>query len=141
MQKIKRRPNGPVSYGVNAKEALETKKFNKVMRYVQGFRTIINNGSNTLNITLNSPGKKLLGISIVPVGTGDISDTQISLLVNNNSVLTEVASQNINPQYVQSMIYFPLPQPLQGNDNFTFTIKKNDVNTITAIIDIFYVPQ
>lgn len=139
---IKRRVSGqPTGYGVNEQQAQNVKKFNKDLRYVQGFRTPLNSGSNTVTITLNAPGKMLLGVSVIPVSAADITDTQVSFSINNNNVLIGAAASNMNPQYVQGMIYFPTPQPLSGNDTIAFSINKNDVGSINVIINVFYVPR
>jgi len=119
------------------------KQFNKEIRYVQGFRQQLNGSTTTpVTISLTASGKFLLGISIVPVGTGDISDTQISFIVNNNNLLNTVAAQNLNPNFVQGdMEFFPLPQPLQGNDTIQANFLKNDANTVNIILNIFYIPR
>jgi hypothetical protein len=143
-QIIKRRPQDqPYSYGVTPEKAQHTKNFNKKIRYVQGFRQLIAGSSTTnLNITLTSAGKFLLGITVVPILITDIADTQITFLVNNINLLNGVASENLNPNFTQTNLeYFPLPQPLQGNDNIQANFIKNDVGNVTVYINVFYLPQ
>jgi hypothetical protein len=143
---IKRRPpHAHVEqqpFAVSSKQSQAIKEFNKGIRYVQGFlSTLTANSNTTVNMTLFAAGKMLLGVSIVPVTGSDITNTQITFLVNNNNLLNNVGSQNLNPNYVQGMIYFPLPQPLIGNDNIQANFTKNDAGSATVTINIFYVPR
>lgn len=137
-------PPGKTSYGPDINTAQGVKEFNKDKMYTQGFRTLIN-ASTTTNVTiqLNSPGKFLLGISIIPVsGTNaDIADCQIQLIVNNNNILLNVGAPNMNPNFVQGILYFPTPQPLMGNDSISINVIKNNAANVTIVGNIFYVPQ
>lgn len=138
---MSRRPNGQPRFDTSANNAQATKKLNKQLRYVQGFRQALNNGNNTIPISLNSAGLFLLGMSVTPVTGGDITDCQVSLLVNNNNLLVDASAPNLNPQFVQGMIFFPTPQKLQGGrDIINVQIKKNDAGTVTVMVNIFYVP-
>jgi hypothetical protein len=131
------------SYGVTPEKAAHTKNFNKEVRYVQGFRNQIAGSSTTnVNITLTSAGKFLLGLTVIPLLFADIADTQITFLVNNIALLNGVASENLNPNFTQAnMIYFPLPQPLQGNDTIQANFTKNDAGNVNIYINVFYLPQ
>jgi len=137
MLTTKKRTGSDVSY----QQSQQTKSFNQGLRYVQGFRTQIPQGNISVPINLNSSGKALLGIAIIPVASADISDTQTTFVVNNNNLLINVCTINLNPNFVNGMIFFPTPQPLFGNDNINLNFTKNDVGTINAIINIFYVPR
>lgn len=143
MTVISRRPgNTQPSNDVNRVNKL--KVFNKNLRYVQGFRSAIAASATTpITITLNSSGKKLLGIALIPAsGTlSDIADCQVKFVVNNNNLLLNVAAQNLCPNFVQGMIFFPTPQDLFGNDSITLEITKNNAGAITLLTDIFYVPR
>jgi|SRR6478752_9228723 len=140
---VKRRPNAqPASFEVSPNRLQATQKFNEKIRYSQGYRANINNGENTIPIKLSSSGREMLGIAIIPTGTStDINDCQIGFVVNNNNLLTQVAANNLNPAFVQGMIFFPTPQPLNGNDTINVTVTKNNAGTIAVIVNVFYVPQ
>lgn len=141
MTQIHRRPAGTAYPANGAQQAAQTKSFNKDLRYVQGFRQALNQGTANVSISLNSAGKFLLGVSVIPISGADITDTQVSLLINNNNVLLESAASNMNPIAVQGMLYFPTPQPLQGGkDIINLSIKKNDSGAINVMINVFYVP-
>jgi hypothetical protein len=131
------------NYDVTAKELEQTQKLNENLRYVQGFRTSLPaNGIVPVQINLNSPGKKLLGIAIVPASRIiDASDVLITLVVNNNNVVLNMSSANANPLECQGMIFFPIPQKLQGNDTITLTYTSNVATPMTMNCDVFYVPQ
>lgn len=143
MTQIMRRPvrSQPNSFEATPKEVTQTQKFNKNLRYVQGFRFQLPQGATSQTIRLNSSGKELLGISIIPVTAADQSDTQISFIVNNNNLLIDTDAENLNPNFVQGMIFFPTPQPLFGNDTIQLNFTKNNVGTINVIVNIFYVPR
>lgn len=134
-------PKQRTSWSVSAQQGANVKAFNQTVRYVQGFRTPIPNGTSNVPINLNSSGKSLLGISVTPIATADISDCQFTFVVNNNNLLINVAGPNLNPNFVQGMIFFPVPQPLYGNDNINFSITKNDAGTVNVILNIFYIPR
>lgn len=143
MTVLKRRPNVQ-PYGAPTPEQVnQLKKFNKRKIFGQGFRQQLTASSTTtLSMSLTSPGKELIGISIIPVGTGDMSDTQVSFVINNVNILNVTAAQNLNPNFVGGgMIYFPTSQPLTGNDTIQANFVKNDANNITVIVDVFYVPR
>ncbi|MDW8347127.1 MAG: hypothetical protein RML94_09245 [Bacteroidia bacterium] len=118
-----------------------SQQLNQELRYVQSFRISISNGSNSYTVTLNSPGKMLLGVSLVPVNSSALNDTQVSLSLNNNNPLIGVAANNLNPSYVGNMIYFPVPQVLFGNDSFQFTFNKANAGSETIVLNIFYIPR
>jgi hypothetical protein len=145
MQTLRRRPNSqPAGYNVTGNEAKQTKSFNKNLRYVQGIRTTIAALSTTpITISLNSPGKFLLGISLMPEsGTiSDIAACQVKFVVNNNNILLNAQAQNLCPNYVQGMIFFPTPQPLIGTDSITMDVTKNNASAIVIYINVFYVPR
>jgi len=126
---------------VSSRQAQQTKSFNQGLRYVQGFRSQIPQGNISVPINLNSSGRTLLGIAVIPVTGADISDTQITFVVNNNNMLINVNVENLNPNFVQGMIFFPTPQPLFGNDNINLNFTKNNAGTVNAIINIFYIPR
>lgn len=132
------------SFGVTPEKASATKAFNNnQVKYVQGFRQIIaGSTTTTMTLTLTASGRALLGISVVPFGTTDLSDTQITFLVNNNNLLNAISIQNVNPNYVQGgMFYFPIPQPLFGNDTIQANIIKNDISGGTITLNVFYLPN
>lgn len=144
MAVVKRRPNTqPAGYGPSAAQASATKKFNEDLRYVQGFSNICGAGSSSqLTVNLNAPGKRLLGIAIIPTtNTMDISNLKITFIVNSNNVLLNVGAQNLCPNYVQGMIFFPIPQPLFGNDTITATFTNASGSSIETITNVFYVPR
>jgi hypothetical protein len=111
------------------------------MRYCQGFRIQVASGSSSQNLSLNSPGKFLLGISATPGNTDDISDTQVTFVVNNNNLLLNFPCSNLNPNFVGNMIFFPLPQPLQGNDTLTASFTNNDGGAVIMYLNVFYLPR
>jgi len=145
MTRISRRPaqTQPVAYDVSKQGADTSKKFNQQLRYSEGFRyAALAAGSNTQqNIQLNSPGKMLLGLTIIPATGSDIADTQISLTVNNNVVIKGLSAQNTNPNFVGSMIFFPAPQHLFGNDIIQLNIDHHGASPITVTANLFYVPR
>lgn len=140
MTEVKRRPNGQPAFNMKNEDA---KVNNKI--YVQGFSQVLTASSTTpIPINLNSAGKKLVGISVIPTsGTNsDIANCQVSLSVNNNNLLLNVGLQNLNPNFIGGgMVYFPTPQALRGNDSITLSVIKNNAANVTVIINIFYVPQ
>ena len=131
------------NFGVTPEKTRKTRAFNDKVRYVQGFRQQIAGQSTTnVNITLTSAGRFLLGLTVIPLTLSDIADTQITFLVNNINLLNGVATENLNPNFTQiNYEFFPLPQPLQGNDTIQANFTKNDANTITLYINVFYLPQ
>jgi hypothetical protein len=140
---IRRRPGQQPASLPGAASPVNIKKFNEGLRYVQGFRQALASASTTpITITLNAAGKRLLGFSVIPVsGTNsDISDCQVNIIVNNNNVLLNAGLQNLNPNFVQNMIFFPTPQPLTGKDTINFNVNKNNSGAVTIIINCFYVP-
>lgn len=138
----KHEPDKTAGYGVTKAGANSTKQFNKDLIYVQGFRQIVPAGATVpVKVGLASPGRWLHGIAFIPTATSDIGDTQINLVVNNNNVLTDVAAQNANPGFTQGQIFFPTPQPLQGNDTITQNITNNGSSPITVTTNFFYVPR
>lgn len=144
MQQIVRKRNGNSQAGrePNAQALKETRDFTKKLRVVQSFRFPLVAGTNTpANISLNSPGKFLLGVSAVPVSAGDITDTAIDMSVNNYNLLTGVPLSNLNPNFVGSMMYFPTPSKLQGNDTFKISFNKSNPGNITCYLSVFYIPQ
>jgi hypothetical protein len=132
-------------YNVSQQEANKIKSFNEKLRYVQGFKATLPGSGSTvpITITLNSAGKMLLGISIQSTdGTlTALADTQLKFVVNNNNLLLDVAANNLNPNFVQNMIFFPTPQPLVGTDSISLQVTKNDANAVSVIVNVFYVPQ
>ncbi len=141
---VKRRPNNqPASYEATPAQVAAAKKFNNDLRYVQGFtNTCAASSSSTLSVTLNAPGRRLLGIAIIPtVSTTDISNLKLTMTVNNNNVLMNAAAQNLCPGYVQGMIFFPIPQPLFGNDTISIVFTNGSASGIDTITNVFYVPR
>jgi hypothetical protein len=120
------------------------KKFNAGLRVVQGFRNAIAaSGTTTVTLSLLSAGRKLLGITMVP-STGTLvtlADTQVTLIVNNFNLIIGMSANNLNPNFVGNMIFFPCPQILKGNDSISLSILKNDAGAAVATINLFYVPQ
>lgn len=136
-----RRPNNRAGYDASPKQIQKTRAYNRELRFVQGFRLTVNPGNSVNSLTLNSAGKFLLGIALIPALGGVISDTAVSLLVNNNNLLTTANAQNLNPNFVQGMIFFPTPQPLVGNDTIQLNFSKTDAGTVIIYADVFYQPQ
>ncbi len=122
----------------------KAQEFNQRVRYIQGYRNTVNaSSSTTFTVTLNSVGKFLLGITVQPVSAllTTLGDTQVTLVVNNNNLLLATAANNLNPNFVGNMIYFPTPQPLFGNDSIQITFIKNDAASPVIIYNFFYLPQ
>lgn len=133
------------SFESTPKQVEQAKAFNKELRYIQGFRQVnIAPGATVdIQIKLKSPGRMLLGFSVIPgPGGSDISDCQATVNVNNNVMNAGMALQNMNPNFVGSMVFFPTPQPLNGNDNITFSILNNSAANVAVItINCFYLPN
>jgi hypothetical protein len=138
--KANRRPNSQPGFMTN-ESVQKGRAINENMRYCQGFRVAVNNGTSTTNFSLNSAGKFLLGISMLPISSTALNDTAITFSVNNNNLLLNFAAPNLNPNFVQNMIFFPLPQQLQGNDSMTMQMNKSDATDIFAYVNIFYIPM
>jgi hypothetical protein len=142
MTVIRKRKTG---YNVSERQAENIKNFNNQLRYVQGFKaSLAGNGSTTpVTISLTSSGRQLLGISIMPTdGTlTALADTQLNFVVNNNNMLLNAGANNLNPNFVQNMMFFPTPQPLVGTDSMSLQITKNDAGAVSVIINVYYVPQ
>jgi hypothetical protein len=120
------------------------KSFNKNLRYVQGFRNAVAASSiTTVQINLNAAGKFLLGIAIFPISAllTTLGDTFVTMTVNNNTILFNMGINNLNPNFVQSMIFFPTPQPLSGKDTITLSVNKQDAGATTIYTNVFYVPR
>lgn len=138
----KHEPDKTAGYGVTKQGAQSTKNFNKDLIYVQGFRQQVLAGATIpIAVSLASPGRWLHGIAIIPTTASDMSDTQTTLVVNNNNVLNKVAAQNANPGFTQGQLFFPTPQPLSGNDTITQTFTNNGSTPIQVTINYFYVPR
>jgi hypothetical protein len=122
----------------------KTKQFNERARYTQGFRQAVAASAITsATITLNSSAMFLLGIAVFPTTAilTTLGDTQVTLVVNNNTLLYSVAANSLNPNFVQNMLFFPTPQPLQGNDVIQISFNKNDAAAVTVYTNVFYVPR
>jgi hypothetical protein len=138
----KAQPNKTAGYGVTQAGANSTKNFNKDLIYVQGFRQVVAAGATVpVTVSLASPGRWLHGIAFIPTSASDISDTQLNLVVNNNNLLTKAAAENANPGFTQGQIFFPTPQPLQGQDTITLNITNNGSAPVTVTTNFFYVPR
>ncbi len=135
-------PNKTSGYGITPAGVQNTKNFNKDLVYVQGFRQAVTTGQ-TVPVTVNlaSPGRWLHGIAIIPKAGTDLTDCQITLVVNNNNVLFKAAASNADPGYTQGQLFFPTPQPLQGNDTITLNITNNGSGTVQTTTNFFYVPR
>ncbi len=123
----------------------EAQKFNEKIRYIQGFRSTVTASSvTTVTITLNSVARWLLGITIMPVSAllTTLGDTQVSLIVNSNNLLLNVAANNLNPNFVGgAMIYYPTPQELFGNDSIQLSFTKNDAASPVVLYNFYYLPM
>jgi len=129
-------------YGPDKKQAAAVKQFNQELRYVQGFSiTTPSAGTTTTNITFLAPGKKLLGIAIIPGSATNLADSSFTLTVNNNNVCNSMGANNANPNFVGSMIFFPTPQPLSGNDTLKLIYTNGGALSNTIIVNFFYVPR
>ena len=131
------------TFSPSARQVEKTKKINEDIRYIQGFPITAGAGATVpQKLTLNSAGKKFLGISIIPATlTTDISNCQISVAVNNNNLLVDAAAQNANPNFVQGMLFLPIPQPLTGTDIINLSVKNNSGAPVSIIANVWYVPQ
>lgn len=144
MRVVRRRPSGqPVSYEPSASQVDQTKAFNKSLRYVQGFKTAIGaSASVPQNISLNSAGRMLLGISLIgSTQTVDLNDVKVTMVVNNNNVLLDACVANLNPTKVTGFLFFPIPQPLNGNDVISLVFTNNSGVVVDILTNIFYVPR
>jgi hypothetical protein len=131
-----------VGYGVTPTGAQRVKQFNEDLRLVQGFKVqLAATAVTTLTPKLNSAARSLLGIAIIPVASGDISDTQVTFAINNLNVLLDVAAPNLNPNFVSNMMFYPVPQQLFGTDTLKFSFLKNDANAVSVIVNLYYLPQ
>jgi hypothetical protein len=139
IMRIARRQPG-IQPSFTPKQAAKTKQFNQDLRMVQGFRFTVSTGSSSQPISLNSSGKFLLGLSVTPANGADITDTQITFLVNNLNLLLDVSAANLNPNFVGNMVFFALPQELKGNDTMTISFNNNDASPLDLYVNIFYVP-
>ena len=132
-------------FNVSQRQAQGIKKFNEDLVYVQGIKAAITGGGSTASITinLNSSGRKLLGISVTPTDglLPTLADSQLTFTVNNNNLLLNVFANNLNPNFVQNMVFFPTPQPLVGTDSISMNFTKNNAGDTSIIINVFYVPQ
>lgn len=141
MTVLSRRPNAQPK---GESEGKRIQQANKELRYIQGFTATVGaNASVPVPITLNSSGKKLLGISIMPAsGTNsDIANFQVTFLVNNNNVLLNMGANNANPNFVGNMIFLPTPQPLLGNDSISLNVTNNTGVSRDILVNVFYVPR
>lgn len=140
-QQQKPLPSGPI---ISPQGAQDIKKFNRNLRYIQGTRLQLNaSGTTSLQISLNASGIQFLGFTIVPASglLTTLADTQVTLMINNNSLVLNASANNTNPNFVSNMIFFPTPQPLFGNDNIQMTFNKNDANAVFVTANIFYIPR
>jgi hypothetical protein len=135
-------PNKTAGYGITPAKSQSTKEFNRDLLYVQGFRQAIGAGATVLmTISLTAPGKWLHGFAFIPTAASDITDVQLTLLVNNNNVTNKIAGENCNPGFTQGQIFFPTPQPLSGNDTITLSVTNNGAASVQITANFFYVPQ
>lgn len=142
MTQVQRRPRQTkAGFDVSASQVKQVREFNKTLRYVQGFRAAINAGTNQVQLSLNASGKMFLGLAVMPILAGDLSDTDASLVINNANLLQTVNVQNLNPNFVQGMIFYPVPQPLFGNDTINMSFVKNNAGTVITYINVYYVPR
>jgi hypothetical protein len=136
----KRRP--ATTYGPDELEVQQTKEFNKEVRLVEGYRSVVSAGGLVpITVQLKSPGKRLLGVAIIPVASSDISDASGTFIVNNFNLLADVALENLNPGFVQGMIFYPTPQPLSGTDTIKMNIQNDSAAPITVRLNVYYVAR
>lgn len=137
------RTMNPGSYEPSEKKVQAIKDFNNMMRYIQGQSTLVAaNASTPQSITLLAPGKMLLGITLIPsLKTIDMSSITLDFKVNNNVLLTKVNCENLNPLSCQSFIFFPLPQPLVGNDQIDITYNSLLGAAVNIVSNIYYIPR
>jgi hypothetical protein len=142
MAKLRRKVGGPTGYGVTAQEAAKVKAFNEDVRVVQGVRATLVPGTNeAITIKLSAPGKRLLGITVIPELNGDLSQCVCVLSVNNYTPLSNAALVPLNPNYTQGMIFFPTPAPLGGQDTISLLVTKNNAVSVNVIVNAFYLPR
>ena len=139
----RRNPARPQGYGPTKQGIAAVKELNQNLRYVQGFQATVGAASNIpVPINLNSPGKMLLGITVIPtVETADASNLLIDLTVNSNVLLSKITSSATNPLKTQGMMFFPTPQNLFGNDTITALLTNNSGVSIPCTVNVFYVPR
>lgn len=142
MAKIRRKVSSPTGYGVTDKEAEQVKQFAEATRLIQGTRVAVPTGnSGQATITLATPGKRLLGFTIIPEAGGDLSQTQVDVKVNNYNQLNGAAAIALDPHYTFGMIYFPVPAKLTGQDTLQVLFNKSNAGSVNCIINTFYLPQ
>jgi hypothetical protein len=136
-------PNRVGSATPSSEGVANIQKFNRDLRYIQGFSTTIPAGSTVpLTVSLNASGKRLLGLTFIPsLKTSDISNVTASLSVNNNNVLLNMSASNANPLDLQGMIFFPIPQPLSGKDSIIVNFTNNSAVQVVILTNIYYVPR
>lgn len=126
----------------NNKAPIDTKHFNDTEHIViDTYRYVLSQGTSPQTPTLSNIGYLLKGISIIPVASGDISDTALTFGINSFNLTNGANCQNFNPGFVHAMTYFKLPQPLKGNDAIKASFNKTDAGSVTVYLNIFYVPR
>jgi hypothetical protein len=132
------------NFGITQRGARRTKSFNEKIRFVQGIRTPITGSTITsATIQLQAAGMFLLGIAVFPV-TGlltTLADTNVKFVVNNLNLLLSVGANNLNPNFVEGMMFYPTPQPLSGTDSITIEFNKQDAGNTTVYTNVYYIPQ
>jgi hypothetical protein len=128
-------------YGASPAQMQLIQNFTKQQSYTQGYRFAFGAGITSQPLQLASPGKFLIGCSIIPEASSNISDTQVTLTINNNNVIMGVSAPLLNPGFIQGFLYYPTPQPLLGNDNIQVSFNKQNSGSIVLYFQMVYNPQ
>ena len=107
----------------------------------QGVRYTLANGENPFSIVLNSPGRKMIGVSVNIATIASIGDTFAKITVNGYSLIDTVNLLQLCPNYVYGMMFFSTPYVLVGNDQIKVNFTKNDAGNIVIGFNIHYLPQ
>lgn len=107
----------------------------------QGFRFVVNQGSNPQPLVLTIPGIMILGISVLTLPLTNIADTYVTLKVNGYSVVESTHALQLCPNYALGQIIFPTPYMLAGNDKISVDFNKVDAGSIVLGFTIQYLPD
>jgi len=132
--------------GENSEKAIEMERqwTSQNQYYIQGFSASVSQGtSQDFNLRLNSAGRFHLGVSIMseqPDGS-DLVDIRVNYSINSNQSVNNVSALLMNPGVADAVLFFPIPQPLNGNDNIRVQFVKDNAGTVEVVINVFYFPQ
>jgi hypothetical protein len=131
--------------GGDTKEVEKIQEANKHRTYIQGTRAAIPSGSGQpFNIQLLAPGKRFLGITLIPTAGANISDMAVTFSINNNVILNALSASMFVPTSMLMIdYYYPVPEGLTGKDTVQFQFNSQGATPANTVVymQAHYIPR